>query len=39
METEFKAIVYGEHGAAEDALRLAERQFKSEELGALRGRA
>jgi NADPH:quinone reductase-like Zn-dependent oxidoreductase len=33
MQTEFRAIVHGEYGAAEDVLRLAECQFKSEELG------
>ena len=33
MQTEFRAIVHGEYGAAEEVLRLAECQFKSEELG------
>src|ERR1700730_12113482 len=33
MQTEFTAIVDREYGAAEDVLRLAERQFECEELG------
>jgi hypothetical protein len=33
MQTEFRALVHGEYGAAEDVLRLAECQLKSEELG------
>jgi hypothetical protein len=33
MQTEFRAIVHGEYGPAEDVLRLAKRQFNSKELG------
>jgi NADPH:quinone reductase-like Zn-dependent oxidoreductase len=33
MGTEFKAIVQSEYGAPEKVLRIAKRQFKSEELG------
>jgi NADPH:quinone reductase len=34
MQIEFRAIVQSEYGAPEKVLRIAERQFKSEELGA-----
>jgi NADPH:quinone reductase-like Zn-dependent oxidoreductase len=34
MQTEFRAIVQSEYGAPEKVLRIAKRQFKSEELGA-----
>jgi NADPH2:quinone reductase len=33
MQTEFRAIVPSEYGAPERVLRIAKRQFKSEELG------
>lgn len=33
MRTEFRAIVQSEYGAPEKVLRIATRQFKSEELG------
>jgi NADPH2:quinone reductase len=33
MQTEFRAIVQSEYGAPERVLRMAKRQFKSEELG------
>ena len=33
MPIEFRAIVQSEYGAPEKVLRIAERQFKSEELG------
>ena len=33
MQIEFRAIVQNEYGASEKVLRIAERQFKSEELG------
>ena len=33
MQTEFRAIVQSEYGAPENVLRIAKRQFKSEELG------
>jgi NADPH:quinone reductase len=33
MQIEFRAIVQNEYGAPEKVLRIAERQFKSEELG------
>src|SRR5258708_26835499 len=33
MQTEFRAIVRSEYGAPEKVLRIAKRQFKSEELG------
>jgi hypothetical protein len=33
MGTEFRAIVQSEYGAPEKVLRIAKRQFKSEELG------
>jgi len=34
MQTEFRAIVQSEYGAPEKVLRIAKRQFESEELGA-----
>ena len=34
MRTEFKAIVQSEYGAPEKVLRVAKRQFKSEEFGS-----
>jgi NADPH:quinone reductase len=34
MQIEFRAIVQSEYGAPEKVLRIAERQFKSDELGA-----
>src|SRR5258708_9459119 len=34
MQTEFRAIVQTEYGAPEKVLRIANRQLKSEELGA-----
>ena len=34
MQTEFRAIVQTEYGAPEKVLRIATRQFKSEELGS-----
>ena len=34
MQIEFRAIVQSEYGPPEKVLRIAERQFKSEELGA-----
>ena len=34
MQTEFRAIVQSEYGAPERVLKIAERQLKSEELGA-----
>jgi NADPH:quinone reductase len=34
MQIEFRAIVQSEYGAPEKVLRIAERQFKSQELGA-----
>src|SRR6202161_1730755 len=34
MRTEFRAIVQSEYGAPEKVLRIATRQFKSEELGS-----
>jgi len=33
MQTEFRAIVHSEYGAPEKVLRIAKRQFNSEELG------
>jgi NADPH:quinone reductase-like Zn-dependent oxidoreductase len=33
VQIEFRAIVQSEYGAPEEVLRIAERQFKSEELG------
>ena len=32
MRTEFRAVVQSEYGAPEKVLRIAKRQFKSEEL-------
>ena len=34
METEFRAIVQSEYGAPEQVLKIAKRQFKSEDIGA-----
>src|SRR5258706_12699765 len=34
MQTEFRAIVHSEYGAPEKVLKIARRQFNSEELGA-----
>ena len=34
MQTEFSAIVQSEYGAPEEVLSIANRQLKSEELGA-----
>jgi hypothetical protein len=34
MQTDFRAIVHSEYGAPEKVLKIAERQLKSEALGA-----
>jgi hypothetical protein len=33
MQTEFRAIIQSEYGAPEKVLKIAKRQFKSEDLG------